>query len=228
MARLLAVVASTMALPSGQPTGFWLEELAAPYLRFVAAGLEVDIASPAGGPVTHDPASESEAFITEDGRTFLARDDARAKLAATLPLSEARAPDYAAIFLVGGIPAAVDFDGDATLNGLLADLLSRGKVISGVCHGVVGLTSLKTADGALAASNHPMTGFSYDEEVALGLLDVVAVVPERRLKEIGAQYAKAAEPFGVCVAQGPLFITGQNPASAGPAAEAVIARLPTE
>ncbi|HLZ82304.1 MAG TPA: type 1 glutamine amidotransferase domain-containing protein [Caulobacteraceae bacterium] len=225
MARILAVVASTMALPSGQPTGFWLEELAAPYLRFVAAGHEVDIASPAGGSVSHDPASELEAFLTDDGRAFLDRDEAKAKLAASLRISAVDADNYAAVFLVGGVPAASDFDANPALNALLGKLVDRGKVVSGVCHGVVGLTSLKMADGGLAATNEPMTGFSHDEEVALNLLDVVSVVPQARLRAIGADYRKAAEPFGVCVVEGSLFITGQNPASAGPAAEAVIARL---
>lgn len=225
MAKILAVVASTDRLPTGDPTGFWLEELAAPYLRFVAAGYEVDIASPAGGPVTHDPASELDAFITDDGRALLANDAVQTRLKSTMSVAEADAADYAAIFLVGGVPAAADFDGHPALNALLARLLERGKVVSAVCHGVVGLTSVKGKNGRLAALDHPMTGFSHDEEVALGLLPVVAVVPETRMKDIGAVYSKAAEPFAAYVAEGPLFITGQNPASAGPAAEAVIARL---
>lgn len=225
MAKILAVVASTDRLPTGDPTGFWLEELAAPYLRFVAAGYEVDIASPTGGPVTHDPASELDAYITGDGRALLADDAVQAQLKSTLRLSDIDAADYAAVFLVGGVPAASDFDEHPALNTLLAGLLERGKVVSAVCHGVVGLTSLKDKNGRPAALDHPMTGFSHDEEVAFGLLPVVAVVPEMRMKDIGAIYSKAAEPFAAYVAEGPLFITGQNPASAGPAAEAVIARL---
>lgn len=225
MAKILAVVASTNVLPSGGPTGFWLEELAAPYLRFARAGYDVDIASPAGGAVSHDPASELDAFITDDGRALLADQTVQVKLQTTLPIASLNAADYVAIFLVGGVPAASDFDANPALNSLLSSLIEDGKVVSGVCHGVVGLTSVLARGGGLAAQDHPMTGFSHDEEVALDLLSVVAVVPEVRLKAVGASYSKAAEPFGVCVAEGPIFITGQNPASAGPAADAVIARL---
>lgn len=70
-----------------------------------------------------------------------------------------------------------------------------------------------------------MTGFSRHEEELFNLLDVVAVVPEDRLRSIGAVYCCADVAFGVCVAEGPLFVTGQNPASAGPAASALIARI---
>jgi len=90
---------------------------------------------------------------------------------------------------------------------------------------VVGLTGLKSEEGRLAVQGHPMTGFSHDEEVAANLLDVVAVVPETRLRAVGADYRKAPELWGVCVAEGPCFITGQNPASAGPTADALIARI---
>jgi putative intracellular protease/amidase len=225
MEKILAVVASTSILPNGAPTGFWLEELAAPYLRFTAAGYQVDIASVPGGAVNHDPSSEQEAFVTEDGRALLADASIWAKLQKTLSVASVNVADYAAVFLVGGVPAAFDFDAKPALNNLLNTFIERGKVVSAVCHGVIGLTTLRTKKGVLAAEGHPMTGFSYAEEVALDLLPVVAAVPEERLTMIGASYRKAAEPFGVCVAEGPLFITGQNPASAGAAADAVLTRL---
>jgi len=225
VAKILAVVASTNELPTGEPTGYWLEELAAPYRRFVTAGLEVDIASPAGGAVSHDPASELDDFITDDGRGLLRDANALGKLAATIPLSEVKAEAYDAVFLVGGVPAAKDFDANPHLNALLSDMLRDARPVAAVCHGVVGLTTVCTAAGELAAKDHAMTGFSHEEEVAPGLLPVVAVVPEVRLRSIGAQYVKAAEPFGACVAEGPLFVTGQNPASAGPAADSVLARM---
>lgn len=225
MATILAVVASTFELLSGQPTGYWLEELAAPYYRFARAGYRVAIASPNGGPVSHDPASELDDFITDDGRALLADAVGRARLEATIPLGAVSPLDYAAAFLVGGVPAASDFDANPDLDALLNALVVEGRPVAAVCHGVVGLTSIKTATGDLAAKGQLMTGFSHEEEVALGLLPVVAVVPEARLRRVGARYIKAAEPFAACVAEGPLFITGQNPASAGPVADALLERL---
>lgn len=225
MSKIIVVVASTRTLANGKPTGYTLEELAAPYVRFRREGYEVDIASPAGGPVTHDPAYESGPFLTDDGRALLADRSVRAKLANTIALGAVDASAYDAIFLVGGVPAAKDFDANPELQHLLARMLARGRPIGAVCHGVVGLTSLASEGGRLAALGHPMTGFSYDEEVAADLLDVVAVVPEKRLRAVGADYRKATELWGVCVVEGRYFITGQNPASAGPTAEALIARI---
>ena len=223
--RILAVVASTHTLPSGGPTGYTLEELAAPYVRFLRAGFEVDIASPKGGPVTHDPAYDSGDFLTDDGRALLGDVEAMAKLARTIALSDVEPSRYDAVFLVGGVPAAGDFDANPALDQVLSAVFERGGVLAALCHGVVGLTGLKTANGALIAQGQSMTAFSLDEETAANLIDEVAVVPETRLREIGALYNKAAELWGVCVVEGSHFITGQNPASAGGTAEALLRKL---
>jgi putative intracellular protease/amidase len=223
--RILTVVASTQTLPSGGPTGYTLEELAAPYVRFRRAGFEVDIASPKGGAVTHDPAFESGDFLTNDGRALLADTEAMAKLAQTIALSDVETSRYDAVFLVGGVPAAGDFDANPTLDHVLSAVLERGGVLAAVCHGVVGLTGLKTANGGLIAQGQSMTGFSLDEEIAANLIDEVAVVPEIRLREIGAHYSKAADLWGVCVVEGSHFITGQNPVSAGETAEVLLRKL---
>jgi putative intracellular protease/amidase len=224
MSNVLCLVASTSVLPAGAATGFWLEELAAPYARFKAAGHEVEIGSVMGGRAAPDPASLQTPFLTRDGEAFLADRAAMAQLEETLPLS-ALAEDYAAVFLVGGVPAALDFNHNPMLDRLIATMVRQHKPVAAVCHGVVGLTSATGPDGTLLAKGHPMTGFSRLEEELFNLLDVVAVVPEDRLRSVGAVYRCADVAFGICVAEGPLFVTGQNPASAGPAAAALIARI---
>ena len=40
---------------TGRKTGFWLEELAAPYYVFKNAGAEITLASPKGGQAPLDP-----------------------------------------------------------------------------------------------------------------------------------------------------------------------------
>ncbi|MBB4228765.1 putative intracellular protease/amidase [Rhizobium mongolense] len=42
---------------TGKKTGFWLEELAAPYLLFREAGVDITLASPKGGFPSLDPRS---------------------------------------------------------------------------------------------------------------------------------------------------------------------------
>lgn len=225
MASILAVVTSTHSLPGGAPTGFWLEELSTPYWLFTDAGHEVVVASPAGGDVKPDAASTEEPFLTETGTRLACDDAAIAKLKATLALSTVDADHYDAIYLVGGVGAAYDFDGNPDLDRLIDRMARDGKIVSAVCHGVIGLTSAVGPSGAPYAQGQCMTGFSRNEEIAMGLLDIVPVVPEERLKATGADYVAGAQPFDACVAEGPLFVTGQNPASAGGVAEIVLARL---
>ena len=43
---------------TGRPTGFWLEEFAAPYFVFRDAGVELTLASPKGGQPPLDPKSD--------------------------------------------------------------------------------------------------------------------------------------------------------------------------
>ena len=65
---------------TGRKTGFWLEELAAPYYAFQAAGAEITLASPQGGQPPLDPKSNEPSFQTDLTRRFEA--DAAATAAA--------------------------------------------------------------------------------------------------------------------------------------------------
>ena len=50
--KILMVLTSHDQLgDTGKPTGFWLEEFAAPYYVFIDAGAEVALASPAQAPL---------------------------------------------------------------------------------------------------------------------------------------------------------------------------------
>jgi putative intracellular protease/amidase len=48
---------------TGEKTGFWVEEFASPYYAFIEAGIQVSLASPAGGQPPIDPKSEAEATM---------------------------------------------------------------------------------------------------------------------------------------------------------------------
>ncbi len=75
--RILMVLTSHDQLgDTGKPTGFWLEELAAPYYACLDAGAEVVLASPKGGQPPLDPKSDDEDSQTEATRRF--KEDAKA------------------------------------------------------------------------------------------------------------------------------------------------------
>jgi putative intracellular protease/amidase len=68
---------------TGRKTGFWLEELAAPYYAFKDAGVEITLASPEGGEPPLDPKSDEASFQTEQTRRFQTDEAAKAQLAST-------------------------------------------------------------------------------------------------------------------------------------------------
>ena len=66
---------------TGRKTGFWLEELAAPYYVFKDAGAQITLASPKGGRPPLDPKSNEPSFQTDITRRF--EKDADAKPSST-------------------------------------------------------------------------------------------------------------------------------------------------
>lgn len=68
-------------------TGFWFEELAAPYWEFRDAGHEVHLASIKGGAPPIDPASLDAEAVTESVRRFRGDDKAVAALEQTTPVA---------------------------------------------------------------------------------------------------------------------------------------------
>src|ERR1700733_3499202 len=98
-----------MVLPShdqrgntGSKTGFWLEELAAPYYIFKDAGAEIVLASPKGGQPPLDPKSNEPDFQTDLTRRFEADAVAKAQLAATVRLDSVAVEDFDTVFYPGG------------------------------------------------------------------------------------------------------------------------------
>ena len=65
MKVLVAITSHDQLGNSGRKTGFWLEELAAPYYVFKDAGVEITLASPKGGHPPLDPKSNEPKFRTD-------------------------------------------------------------------------------------------------------------------------------------------------------------------
>lgn len=224
--HVLMVVTSVARIEStGAPTGIWLEELAAAYFRFRDAGWRVEIVSIAGGPGPLDPASLEAPWLTESGRRFLGESTAMAQLASTAPVAVAPSLSIAAIYLVGGAGTAWDFPGNEALAALIERVHNNGGVVSGVCHGVLGLSKARAPDGRALVANRRVTGVSNAEEKIVGLDTIVPQLPEDTLRTLGAQYSCAAEPFAAHVVRDGRLLTGQNPASVASLAESIIAML---
>jgi putative intracellular protease/amidase len=221
-ARILIIVTSHAQLgTTGQKTGFWLEELAVPYMHFARAGAVVDIASPKGGQPPVDP--KSQGADSDDVKAFLADPEAQKRLAQTLPLATVKA-DYDAYFVAGGHGVVWDLPEDTRLQGLLAAAYDGGKVVSAVCHGPAALVGVRLKSGQPLVAGRTVAGFSDEEEIAVGLAGVVPFLLEKKLKELGGKYERGPMWGRFAVTDGRL-VTGQNPASSLAVAEQVLAVL---
>jgi len=209
---------------TGKKTGFWLEEFAAPYYVFKDAGALVTLASPLGGQPPLDPKSDDPTAQTDATRRFQADAAAQAVLAGTLRLVNVAAENFDAVFYPGGHGPLWDLAEDASSIVLIETMLAAGKPVAAVCHAPGVLRHPKAPDGRPLVRGRAVTGFTNSEEQAVGLTLVVPFLVEDMLKENGGKYSKVADwqPHVVC---DDLLITGQNPASSEPAAQALLEQL---
>jgi putative intracellular protease/amidase len=209
---------------TGRKTGFWLEEFAAPYFTFKDAGAEIVLASPKGGQPPLDPKSNEPNFQTDLTHRFEADADAQAQLATTVRLDSVKAGDFDTVFYPGGHGPMWDLAEDENSIQLLESFLAAGKTFALVCHAPGVLRHVKTPDGKPLVSGKTVTGFTNGEEEEVGLTKVVPFLVEDELMNLGATFSKVKN-WGVHTVTDGLLITGQNPASSGPAAKLLIDTL---
>jgi putative intracellular protease/amidase len=209
---------------TGEKTGFWLEEFAAPYYVLADAGVGITLASPGGGQPPLDPKSDEPDFQTEATERFKQDSDARAALANTVKLSEVSAADYDAVFYPGGHGPLWDLAEDADSIGLIEAMYGAGKPVAAVCHAPAVLRHARAADGSPLVKGKSVTGFSNTEEEAVQLTGIVPFLLEDELKARGANYSRAGDWHPYAITDGQL-ITGQNPASSELVAKALLELL---
>lgn len=209
---------------TGKKTGFWLEEFAAPYYVFKDAGADVTLASPLDGQPPLDPQSDVPASQTESTRRFKADTAAQRSLAHTLKVSDMSSDTFDAVFYPGGHGPLWDLAEDASSIALIESMFGAGKPVAAVCHAPAAFRHAKTAAGNPMVQDRAVTGYTNAEEEAVGLTRVVPFLVEDMLRQHGGRYSKMADWQPHVVTDGHL-ITGQNPASSGPVAMAVVVML---
>ena len=207
-----------------EPTGYWYEEMAAPFYRFGDAGVDVTLASPAGGQPPMDPMSNQPDYQTDDTRRFDADDAAQARLATTVRLDSIDPEEYDGVFYAGGHGPMWDLAEDPTSIRLIERMWNAGKTVSATCHGPAVLRHVTGVDGQPLVRGKRVAGFTNSEEEAVSRVDAVPFLVEDELKRLGGDYDKIDdfEPF---VQVDGRLITGQNPNSSGPVADAVLSQL---
>ncbi len=223
--KILIVLTSHDQLgATGEQTGFWLEEFAAPYYALKDAGAELTLASPKGGQPPLDPKSDLPENQTEATKRFRADTSAQMELANTTKLADVSANDFDAIFFPGGHGPMWDLPDNPTSIALIEEFLKANKPVAAVCHAPVALINVRDSNGDFLVKGKTVTGFSNDEEKAVGLTHVVPFLLEDALKERGGFFTKGADWTPYIQVDGKL-ITGQNPASSETVAEALLKLL---
>ena len=223
--KILIVLTSHDKLgDTGVKTGFWLEELAAPYFRFKDAGYDVTLASPKGGQPPVDPKSREAEFQTGDTQRFESDPEAVDALANTVRLDAVSAVEYDAVFYSGGHGPLWDLAEDQDSVRLIENTLRAGKPVALVCHAPGVLRHATTEDGSPLVKARKVTGFTNTEEADMDLVDVVSFLVEDELIKLGADFSKSADGASYVV-EDDLLITGQNPTSSAATADALIAKL---
>ncbi len=225
MKKVLFVLTSHEDLGNtGEKTGFWIEEFAAPYYLLKDKGIDVTLASPKGGQPPIDPKSDAADAQTPATIRFKSDAETQKVLSKTHKLSEVNQADYDAVFYPGGHGPLWDLAEDKDSIALIESFIKANKTVAAVCHAPAVFRHTKNENGKPLVDGKKVTGFTNTEEEAVQLTDVVPFLVEDMLKENGGIYSKKGDWESYTVEDG-LLITGQNPASSEAVAEILLKRL---
>lgn len=219
--RVLFVVTSHDKKGStGQPTGYYLAEVAHPWHVLHTAGYDIDFVSPKGGKAPVD------GFNLEDpiNKMFWDNKIYRAKIENTMKPSEVDVTKYSAIFYAGGHGTMWDFADNTELAEIARKIYEANGIVSAVCHGPAGLINIKLSNGKYLVDGKKINAFTNEEETAVKLENVVPFLLETKLKDRGAVFEKSGL-WQKHVTVDSRVVTGQNPASAQGVGEVTLAEL---
>jgi putative intracellular protease/amidase len=231
MAKILFVLTAsdhwTLADGTEHPTGYWAEEVVAPYRAFAAAGHEVVIATPGGAVPPVDQGS-----LTAEANGGEKAAEAVASTLASIPtlhapvrLEDADLDGYDAVFYPGGHGPMQDLAVHAASGRLLTAALDSGKPLGVVCHAPAALLAARRPDGTSPFAGYRLTAFTNAEETQAGFADRAPWLLQDRLVGLGADFV-AGEPWAPNVVVDRNLYTGQNPASSAPLAAEMLKKLP--
>ena len=229
MSKLLFVMTGTSywTLKDGtrHPTGYWAEEFAAPYRAVTGAGHEVVVATP-GGVVPYvdvmslRPAMTGSAEIALEIEQILLSAE---ELRRPIELADTRLDDYDAVYYPGGHGPMEDMWKNADSGRLLTAALASDKPLAIVCHAPAAILATRR-NGVSPFTGYRVTAYTNDEEDAVGLRVKAPWTVEDELVKLGVEFTRGEiwKPYTVVDRN---LYTGQNPASAAPLAEQVLAAL---
>ena len=195
-------------------TGVYSEELTAPYLLFRDAGINVTIATIAGGNVPFDPSYNFSILEPSWDRRFFA-DPLAYKASHNCPsVAEVDFLDYDIVFMAGGWGAAWDLGTSSALAAGVTKAYAAGKLVGSVCHGALGFIHAEKPDGVNMCKGTNMTGVTDRQIEFLQIAKLTPMHPEDELKKAGANYMCKHGLFGDLfendIVLDGRIVTGQN------------------
>ena len=232
--RVLLIAANPATSPTtGWPVGFWWAELTHPYWAFTEAGYEVEIRSPAGGPLQadsfsdpDDPSGYSAHDIVSLG--FKRSPTHMALLADTRDLAGLDVASYDAVFVTGGQSPMITFRGNTALQRVVAAFYEAGKVTALVCHATCLLLETKLGSGQLLVTGKTWTGFANSEEQYADAFVGKRIQPfwiEEEARRLEGTNFIVDQMFREFAVRDGLLVTGQQQFSGAAAARLVIEAL---
>lgn len=230
---LLVAANPAISKQTGWNIGFWASELIHSYWAFVEKGYSVEIVSPDGGRVVHDPWSDprdesgySQHDILSLG--FLCSPKHAVLLENTRSIAQVKVEDFDALFVAGGQSPMYTFIDNAPLQRLVTSFYEAGKITAIVCHATCMLLKTRLSDGSLLVKGKTWTGFANSEEDYADEFVKQKIQPfriEEEAKKITETHFITGGMFWPFALRDGNLITGQQQYSAALAAGLVIEAL---
>ena len=183
------------------------------------------LASPKGGPAPLDPFSFDEMFMTENTRKFQKDSLAQLTLANTLRFNDINTDDYDGVFFPGGYGQLWDLASDSKVIRAIENWIEEKTPVAMVCHAPAVLRDAKNPVGEPLVKGKDVTGFTDAEDEEIDLSRHLLFSLEKALTTNGGNFRRSNKNWLPNVVEDRALLTGQNPASAAPIADALVARL---
>jgi putative intracellular protease/amidase len=196
----------------GDETGVFGSEFTAPYYEFLDARMSVDVASIKGGKIPIDPISFKRLVRSEYDERFISDPKLQDKVQNSIPIDQVDFTQYDIIFLAGGWGAAYDLGYSQVLGQKITQANKAGKIIGGVCHGLLGLLLAYDENDQPLLKGLRITGVTNKQIEELGI-SITPQHPERELRAAGAKFESATafrDIFANHVVIDRRIVSGQN------------------
>ncbi len=182
------------------------------------------------------PVSPSSINLEDaDNKEFWENPELKALTENTKKLSDVDVSQYDVFFRVGGFGTMWDVPFDENVASAIRQVYEKEGIVGGVCHGPIGLANVKLSNGEYLVAGKEVTAFTNAEEgFVVELSSLLPAHPQEELAGkrtcediLGARGGNFTQtsPWGAHVAKSDRLFTGQNPASAGPVADAIVEAL---